>query len=210
MKPSRIWIGAAALYAAFFCWYTSFGGPLTETEIAHYAERLAERASPERMQVWLEFMRSDSGDDFAMLNAIDFRDEPLQVPGVQPGESSQAVLRRYSAPFMARAIRSAAHPIFVGDAAGPTMDVWGIEGAGRWDFGGIVRYRSRRDLMEQVMYMLDSDIHDFKRAAIEKTIAYPIDPFFYAGDPRLLLALLLLVAALALHLRAARRAAGAG
>jgi hypothetical protein len=210
MKPSRIWIGAALLYAAFFYWYTSFGGPLSEREIDHYMERLSTRAEPERLAIWLEFMRSDTGDDFAMLNSIDYRDEPLQVEGVQPGESSAQVLRRYTAPFMARAVLHAAHPIFIGDAAAPTMDVWGIEGAERWDFGGIVRYRSRRDLMEQVMFMLDSDIHAFKRAAMEKTIAFPIDPFFYAGDPRLLLALLLVIAALSLQLVTTRRAAGAG
>lgn len=209
MTPSRIWIGAALLYAAFFCWYTSFGGPLSEQEIAHYVERLSTRAEPERLAIWLEFMRSDTGDDFAMLNSIDYRDEPLPIEGVQPGEGSAQVMSRYTMPFMARAIRSAAHPIFGGWAAGPTMDVWGIDGAERWDFGGIVRYRSRRDLMELVMSLLDSDIHAFKQAAIEKTIAFPIDPFFYAGDPRLLLALLLAIAALSLQLRGARRASHA-
>ena len=31
-----IWLTAAVLYAAFFSWYTSFGGPLTEQEIDKY------------------------------------------------------------------------------------------------------------------------------------------------------------------------------
>ena len=35
--------------------------------------------------------------------------------------------------------------------------------------------------------------HEFKVAAIEKTIAFPLDPWFQLGDPRLVLALLFLV-----------------
>ena len=41
--------------------------------------------------------------------------------------------------------------------------------------------------------LIDSGIHDFKIAAIEKTIAYPLDPWFHLGDPRLVVGLLVLV-----------------
>ena len=34
--------------------------------------------------------------------------------------------------------------------------------------------------------------HHFKTAALDKTIAYPIEPGLYLGDPRLLLGLALL------------------
>ena len=47
-----IWIGLAALYAAFFGWYTSFAGPLTDVEIAHFmalAEAREPRPSAERL-----------------------------------------------------------------------------------------------------------------------------------------------------------------
>ena len=37
-----------------------------------------------------------------------------------------------------------------------------------------------------------SAVHKFKLAAIEKTIAYPVEPSFYLGDLRLILGLLLL------------------
>ena len=42
-----------------------------------------------------------------------------------------------------------------------------------------------------------TNIHDFKIAAIAKTIAYPLDPWFQLGDPRLVLALLLIIVGLA-------------
>jgi hypothetical protein len=197
------------LYAAFFAWYTSFGGPLTSQEISSFVERL-DRVDPALREKLVAFMRSDTGDDFAMLNAIDLRDEPLAVPGVEPGVTSEEMLRRYSRPFLSRAILTASHPIFLGSAAAPALDVWGIEGAERWDSGGLVRYRSRRDFMEQVVHTQGADIHGFKRAAMEKTIAYPVDPFFQAGDPRLLLALLLAVACLLVQWRAERRSRAVG
>ena len=31
-----IWIVLGGLYAVFFYWYTSFGGPLTDEEVEHY------------------------------------------------------------------------------------------------------------------------------------------------------------------------------
>jgi hypothetical protein len=65
---------------------------------------------------------------------------------------------------------------------------------------------SRRDLMEVASSVpADASIHDFKIAAIEKTIAFPIDPWFQLGDPRLLLAVLFGMVALALPRGRSRR-----
>jgi hypothetical protein len=209
--PARVWIGLAVLYAAFFSWYTSCGGPLTPEEIDRYVEVLSQGgADPERIALWKAFMESDTGDDFAMVNVIDLRAIPLQVEGVAPGETSAQVLRRYTAPFMRVAVRSAAHPVYMGSAAADALDLWGIEGAERWSTGALVRYRSRRDLMEQAVYTRSVGVHDFKIAAMKKTIAFPVDPWFQLGDPRLVLGLLLLVIGLAWHLRSAVATAKAG
>ena len=195
--PTRVWIALAVFYAVFFFWYTPFGGPLSDEEIARFKTLLtAHGGAPERLPVWIGFMESDTGNDFAMLNAIELRNAPTPGPGIAPGESSEEVLGRYTSPFLGRALRSASHPILMGRAAAPAIDLWGIEGAQSWTNGGLVRYRSRRDLMNQVVAIAaagDSGIHDFKIAAIEKTIAYPLDPWFYLGDPRLVLGLLTLV-----------------
>ena len=39
---SWTWLSLALLYAAFFGWYTSFGGPLSPEEIEHYIERMGQ------------------------------------------------------------------------------------------------------------------------------------------------------------------------
>jgi len=208
---ARIWIVLALGYAAFFSWYTSFGGPLSDEEIATFMQVLADGgAPPERLAKFRQFMESDTGDDFAMLNAIDLRDVPTPGPGIEPGDTSEEVLAKYSSPFMGRGLRSGIHPVFMGTAAAPALDVWGIEGASEWDVGALVRYRSRRDVMQQIMWMREAgadDIHHFKIAAMEKTIAFPVDPWFQLGDPRLVLALLLLIVGLSTQLALTRAAA---
>ena len=208
---TRIWSVLAFLYVAFFSWYTSFGGPLEPDEVEAYLEILAERSDdPKALERWKTFLETDTGDDFVMFNAIELRETPLQIEGVEPGETSQQVLARYTTPFMGLALRNAAHPVFLGRAASGALDLWGIEGAEQWSMGGLVRYRSRRDLMEQVERVVEigEAIHVFKVAAMSKTIAYPLDPFFQLGDPRLVFALLLAVVGLGLQARKARQSVG--
>ena len=70
------------------------------------------------------------------------------------------------------------------------MDLMNADGMERWTSGAGMRYRSRRDLLEISTNPAFSGRHDFKIAAMAKTIAFPIDPWFQLGDPRLILALL--------------------
>lgn len=208
---SVTWATLLLLYVGFFGWYTSCEGPLTPEEIARYEIVLREMSdSPDGLAKWRTFMESDTGDDFVMLNAIEMRATPTPGPGIEPGETSDAVLARYTRPFLARALRSAAHPVLGGRAAAPALDTWGIAGAEEWTDGGLVRYRSRRDLLEQIVALRDADgprIHAFKIAAMEKTIAFPLDPWFQLGDPRLVLALVFVVVGLAVQLARARASA---
>ncbi len=84
-----------ALYFTFFSWYTSCEGPLSDAEIEAYLARIAEHSEgpdPERPAIIRAFLESDTGDDFVMVNVIDFHETPLQVAGVEAGESSQDVL----------------------------------------------------------------------------------------------------------------------
>lgn len=202
---ARVWVVLLLLYVAFFSWYTSFAGPLTSEEIAHYrgvVEEISE-GDPERIAAWLRFMQTDTGDDWGMISVIDLNETPMPIEGIEPGESSEEVLAKYSEPFFARVVRSAAHPVLVGRAAAPAIDIWGIEGASDWSQGAVVRWRSRRDFLEFAEVLRDESrsggIHDFKIAALEKTIAYPLDPWFHLGDPRLALALLFAVIGLSVQ-----------
>jgi hypothetical protein len=105
---------------------------------------------------------------------------------------------RYMEHMYAELFKRACHPVIVGDAVHTAIDLVGVdalEGAERWDMAAFFRYRSRRTLMEIITIPETRGRHAFKVAALDKTIAYPIETRLYLGDPRLLLALVLLSAA---------------
>lgn len=200
MRVSHLRIALVVLWVAFFCWYTSFGGPLSSAEIEEFVARMEQNgADPESIALWRGFMESDTGDDFAVVNFIHYKDQPDRIEGIGADETTEEVMARYARPFFARMAPRATHPVVLGSAAHRAIDLWGIEGAEDWSQFGMVRYRSRRDLMEVASSgPSDASIHRFKIAAIEKTIAFPIDPWFQLGDPRLLLAAIFGLVALAL------------
>ncbi len=203
-RTAWVWLILGALYLAFFSWYTSFGGPLTDEEIEHYLAKFAESnpsGPPEREVILRRFMEEDTGDDFVMLNVIDMYEVPQQIEGVEPGESSGDVLGKYMAYMYPALFSRACHPVAFGAAANTAMDLMNAPGMERWDSGALMRYRSRRDMLEISSNPAFQGSHEFKIAAMEKTIAFPLDPWFHFGDPRLLLAFMLGVIGLALSWR---------
>ena len=188
------WLVIATAYLAFFSWYTSFKGPLTPAEIEHYmtlSQQQNPDASAEDRARIRAFMEEDTGDDFVMINVIHLYDQPLQIEGVAPGDTTDDVLAKYMEYMFPAMLSRASHPVFRGAAVSTAMDIMNAEGMETWTAGAGVRYRSRRDLLEIGTNPAFEGRHEFKVAAMAKTIAFPVDPFNYLGDPRLILALLL-------------------
>lgn len=193
-KLNWMWLVLAILYTGFFSWYTSFGGPLSQEEMDHYYKILEARnsdGSPEQRARLRKFMEEDTGDDFVMINVIDMYEEPMQISGVSSSDTSEDVLDRYMEYMYPALFTRACHPILFGEAANQAMDLMNAPGMEQWTRGAAMRYRSRRDMLEIASNPAFAGAHDFKIAAMAKTIAFPIDPWFHLGDPRLLLALLL-------------------
>ena len=188
------WLIVAVIYSAFFSWYTSFSGPLTPAEIEHYLE-LSQASDPDASAEDLvdirAFMEEDTGDDFVMINLAHAYDTPLQIDGVEPGDTTDDVLAKYMEYMFPAMLSRASHPVFQGTAVSRAMDIMNAEGMETWSVGAGVRYRSRRDLLDIGTNPAFGGKHEFKVAALAKTIAFPVDPFYYLGDPRLVLALLL-------------------
>jgi len=205
-RPSRIWLAVAALYAGFFLWYTGVRGPLTPEEVDRYVEVMAEGgAEPERLAELRQFLEEDPGGDFVIVNAILLRERPLQVGDVRADESSRDVLDRYMEYMWPALLMRACHPVVAGPAAASAVEAWGIENGETWSMAGLMRYRSRRDMLEIVVNPIFRDSHEFKLAAIEKTIAFPIGPYIQLGGPRVVVGLALFALGAVLHLRLARR-----
>ena len=88
-----------------------------------------------------------------------------------------------------------------GSAAHTALDLMNAPGMESWTSGALMRYRSRRDMLDISTNPAFQGSHEFKVAAMQKTIAFPLDPWIQLGDPRLVLALLLGVIGLALSWR---------
>ena len=192
MKRSYIWIIGFVLYGLFFSWYTNFEGPMTEKEISVVLERAKSLGRSEQNLATLEnFMRTDTGNDFIMVNLLDMNESPPQLPATGPGASSSDLIAHYMEHMYPAQFKRACHPVFFGHSVSNALDLSGIEGAAHWDQGALFRYRSRRDVVEIATNPAFNERHDDKMAALTKTIAFPVEPLLHTGDARILVALLL-------------------
>jgi hypothetical protein len=203
MSGIGIWLGALLLYGAFSLWYNSWRGPLGPEEIETYAKRWEQSANPpppDVLETARAFFESDDGGEFFMLNLIRLHPGEVPVPGSDERQPAQKVLRRYTGYFMPQVLRRAGHPAFLGPAAGRYMEHWGVEPDPGWTFAGIVRYRSRRDLMELTTDPRFDPAHVYKITAMANTLAFPVAPATLLLGPRVWVALLLALLAALGHL----------
>ena len=188
-KRGRTWLWAlpALAWLLFCAWYTNLSGPLSADEIAAFTAKMERSGRPaEAVQRLRRFMAEDNGDQFLMANLIDMAEADATAP-----LSPDASMERYMAHMYPELFSRASHPVFAGPVVFQAMDLVGIEGAESWEQFAIMRYRSRRDLLEIATNPIFDDKHEFKIAALDKTIAVPVEPQLYFSDPRLILFLAL-------------------
>lgn len=207
----KTWLILGSVYIVFFFWYTDIEGALSQEEIQGFLNKheqniIDNRSSPnlEELQLRMDFLRrfmeEDSGRQFIMVNNIEMDPDPGDVPGANSGESADELLSRYMEHMWPNLFKRASHPIFGGNAIWQSMDLIGIEGAETWDQMALMRYKSRRAFMEIVTHPNMMDRHDFKVAAMQKTIAYPVEPFAYFSDLRIILGMLMVIIGLSIQL----------
>jgi hypothetical protein len=190
-----LWLVPVLLYMVFWYWYTPTGGPLTAEEIEHFTARVTASATaggnPERIAQLRRFMAEDTGAPFVMVNLLDMADAPPTLPATGPDASADDLMDHYMAHMYGELFKRACHPVFFGPVVASALDLAGIDGAEAWTRVGLVRYRSRRDMLEIATDPRFGDRHEYKIAALDKTIAVPVEPRLHLADRRLLLALLL-------------------
>ena len=191
-----LWAILAAVYVGFRLWYDGGGGPLTPAEVERYLDVFEARGvEPARIAKLREFLAEDSGSDFVMANYIHFAERP----------EAQADLDRYMAHMYPALFRRACHPVLAGPVVGRALDLWGIEDGERWSLVGLIRYRSRRDMIEISSNPAFAEAHRFKTAAMTQTIAIPVEPSVMLGSPRWLVAGALVTLGALLQLALGRR-----
>jgi len=196
MTTLGIWVGAAVLYGVFWSWYVGWRGRLTPAEVESYMARLPlETAEPERRERMRAFLAADDGREFFMVNLIRLSPDPVRPPGGGTPAPAQRVLEGYTGPFLRALFRRAGHPALGGRAAAGYLEEWGVDKNPGWTMSGIIRYRSRRDLIALASAPQFAPIHVFKRAAMTNTLAFPIAPARSFFSPRVVVALGIALAA---------------
>lgn len=197
-----IWSTALILYAIFWLWYVGIRRPLSKKEIDIYLEELKKYSGYKHQDLSgiRAFLENDTGKSFVMVNSIVLKKTPDMVAGVKEGDTSLATLINYHKPFMKMMFKKGGLGIFQGRVAGKSFDVINIDNADDWQISGINRFRSRRDFMEILTSPLFHEKHELKFAALDKSIAYPVDPWFQLGGLATVVALGLALIAALLHI----------
>jgi hypothetical protein len=201
-----LWILAALVYLVFRLWYDGQRKPLTSEEIEHYVQLIRDQGGEgmdeQKIETVRRFMQEDDGNEFIMVNLVEFNDSPVTHPETGEDIKAPALLTEYTRPFLGGILRRAGHPVIAGRGVGGYLDAWNTPEDPGWHMVGLVRYRSRRDVV--VSSFADpafAAIHKYKIAAMKQTFAFPMQTRlgFYAS-PRWTVALLLALGASLLQL----------
>ena len=205
----------AATYAAFWVWWGGTGQPLTPDEAVVYLARLEtiarENGNPESKTVraFRELIPQDDGNEYYMINLMKYREKAEYPPGSPFDDDVQAAADRYTAAVLPALLKRGSLPILLAARQGNFL---GFEGADEWDEVGIVRYRSRRDMLEFAIDLGSRGQGQHKDASIEKTHVFPAAPIIDLVFVRGAVAVALVFIGLAIHFlllrRPARRASG--
>ena len=200
MRYISIWLLAALAYGAFYVWYAGWRPPLTPGEIDSYialVENIEQYKGNAEIKTRLRsFLEKDNGGEFFMVNLLRYRDTALPVAGASANETPQEVMDHYAGAFMPTILGHAGWLVTGGRAASKDLELWGVQPDTDWAVFGLVRYRSRRDMMEVISKPEFDKIHPFKFAAIEATRAFPVSPAILTLGPKLVAGLFVLISAL--------------
>ena len=202
MNALWIWLGAALLYAAFRLWYDNWRGKIRADEIERFLTAAPGMPGAEGNDVdtLRRFLEADDGREFYMLNLV--RLAPGDVPHPTTGAPTRAVtlMRQYIRGFLPVLIRHGGHPALQAKKIGGYCDAWNVPPDPGWSFVGMMRYRSRRDMVELAMDPRFLAAHAFKFSAIPVTASFPTAPgFALLLGPRIWVGLVLALAAALLH-----------
>ena len=154
---------------------------------------ISERAlnDEQRIERLRKFMEEDDGKDFFMVNFLDYNDTPETMPATGKGASSSNLMNYYMEYMYPEMFKRASHPVFFSDVFFPAMDIVSAEGMEDWDNVALVRYRSRKDMLQIGLNPIFDERHPYKIEALDKTIAIPVETPFL-NDLRLILFILFL------------------
>ncbi len=171
------------VYLTFLVWYGGQGKPLTPGEVEDLLVEIKRQAGKQEqsedespiLQEFRELAKSDDGREYYMVNLLKFRPKALYPPGSPYGDDPLAANNRYNQAIIPLLLKHGGHPVWAGTVSGSFIHSPGAEA---WDQVGIVRYRSRRDMLKMAAEVAGKGVDLHKWASLEKTQVFPVKPFF--------------------------------
>lgn len=194
------WGGLILLYILFAFWHGAFEGSLSSDEVNNYVNRYQKLYPEGDVSSIRKFLEEDDGKPVVMVNTIKVYNTPIKVNGKSYGKTAKDALDEYMSFVGPYLIKRGSYPIYTGEAVMQSIENWGLDNASEWSSGALVRYRSRRVMMEMVTDPTFDKFHDAKIAAMEKTISYPVVTTSSIGSLDLTVGLILLSLALSSQL----------
>ncbi len=169
------WPGALALYVGFCLWYDNWRGPLTAQEVAHYmalaaAASGADHTGAVSLRVFLE---ADDGKEFVMCNLLRLHAQSVVHPVSGAATAPGKLLQQYVRAFVWVLLAHGGHPVVAVRKVGGYIDAWNTPPDPGWNIAGMMRYRSRRDLMQLATAPRFTQAYGFKAAALAETFSFP-------------------------------------
>ena len=173
-------VGFTLSYMIFLSWYGGRGKPLSPAEVDSLLAEIKQRAGkqsqqeePLLLQQFHQLTTDDDGREFYMVNLLKFRQKALYPEGSLFGNDPMAANDRYNRAIVPLLLKHGGHPIFLGKVQGRFIH---FDSADDWDQVGIVRYRSRRDMLKMAVEIAGLGVDVHKWAALEKTHVFPVKP----------------------------------
>lgn len=187
------------LYALFLLWQSRwFSRPLTGVEVDAYLEKLAtngkEQESADTDQAsFRAFLLADDGKPFYMVNLMQYRKQAHypdgSYPEVETGHEANAL---YTKAVVKELLKRGSYPVFLSRKLANLYSAG--EGTDFFEEVGIVRYRSRRDMLEMATSPSFQSAEPHKWASMEKTVVVPTRKLILL-DPTVIVPALMLFAA---------------
>lgn len=189
----------SSLYGLFLLWHNRWlSKPLTNAEVDSYLAKL-QAADNEKEAVGTDqasfqaFLRADDGKPFYMVNLMQYREQAHYPDGSHPevktGREANAL---YSKAVVKELLKRGSYPVFLSRKLANLYNAG--EGTDFFEEVGIVRYRSRRDLLEMASSPSFQSAEPHKWASMEKTVVVPTRKLMLL-DPTIIVPALLFFAA---------------
>jgi hypothetical protein len=170
-----IWVVALGLYIVFRLWYDNWQGPLSPQEVSDLMDqvsdlKMSEYSDPQDLRAFLD---ADDGKEFVMVNLVRVHTGEVAHPHTGKPTKGIDLLREYGNSFVKVLFKHGGHPVLAMRKVGGYIDAWNTEADPNWTIFGLMRYRSRRDMMKLVMDPSFMEGHPDKLLGTLATFSFP-------------------------------------